>query len=60
MADKYLISGATRELVRDVLPADTELLDLGEKRLKDLLRPEHLYQLNIVGTLRNFPAIEDA
>jgi predicted ATPase/class 3 adenylate cyclase len=46
---QILLSGATRELVRDVLPANTELIDLGEKRLKDLLRPEHIYQLNIAG-----------
>src|SRR6185436_13294766 len=41
---QILISGATRELVRDGLPTNTELSDLGEKRLKDLLRPEHLFQ----------------
>ena len=46
---QILLSGATRELVRDVLPANTQLLDLGEKRLKDLLRPEHIYQLNSAG-----------
>ena len=33
---QILLSGATRELVRDALPTNTELLDLGEKRLKDL------------------------
>jgi predicted ATPase/class 3 adenylate cyclase len=55
---QILISGATRELVRDVLPENTELLDLGEKRLKDLLRPEHLYQLNIFGLLTSFPALK--
>src|SRR5215510_1177645 len=43
---QILLSGATRELVRDALPKNSELIDLGEKRLKDLLRPEHLYQLN--------------
>jgi predicted ATPase/class 3 adenylate cyclase len=42
---QILLSGATRELVRDALPGNTELVDLGENRLKDLLRPEHLYQL---------------
>ena len=46
---QVLLSGAARELVRDSLPEGTELIDLGEKRLKDLLRPEHLYQLNIFG-----------
>src|SRR5215207_10280650 len=55
---QILISGATRELVRDVLPENTELLDLGERRLKDLLRPEHLYQLNIVELPATFPPLK--
>jgi predicted ATPase/class 3 adenylate cyclase len=55
---QILFSGATRELVRDALPANTELVDLGEKRLKDLLRPEHLYQLNISGLPTVFPPLE--
>ena len=55
---QVLISGATRELVRDALPANTELLDLGERRLKDLLRPEHLYQLHAPGLLSTFPPLQ--
>ena len=55
---QVLLSGATRELVRDVLAADIELLDLGEKRLKDLLRPEHIYQLNITGLPATFPLLK--
>src|SRR5215213_9383794 len=55
---QVLISRATYELVRDSLPADTELLDLGERRLKDLLRPEHLYQLNASGLLTAFPPLK--
>src|SRR5678816_1481262 len=51
---QILISGTTRELVRDALPADAELLDFGEKRLKDLRRPEHLYQLHAPGLPRTF------
>ena len=43
---QILLSSATRELVRDSLPEDAELVDLGERRLKDFLRPEYLYQLN--------------
>jgi predicted ATPase/class 3 adenylate cyclase len=54
---QVLLSGATRELVRDMLPIDAELLDLGEKRLKDLLRPEHLYQLNAAGLPATFPPL---
>ncbi|HJR80741.1 MAG TPA: tetratricopeptide repeat protein [Anaerolineales bacterium] len=51
---QVLISGATQELVRDVLPAEIELIDLGERRLKDLLRPEHLYQLQAPGLASTF------
>ena len=55
---QILLSGATRELVRYLLPIDSELQDLGEKRLKDLLRPEHLYQLNIAGLPTTFPRLK--
>jgi predicted ATPase/class 3 adenylate cyclase len=55
---QILLSGATRELVRDTLSTDTELLDLGERRLKDLLRPEHIYQLNALGRPLTFPPLK--
>jgi predicted ATPase len=55
---QILLSGATRELVRDIHPADSEFQDMGEKRLKDLLRPEHLYQLNGSGLPSNFPPLK--
>lgn len=55
---QILLSGAARELVRDTLPANTELIDLGEKHLKDLLRPEHLYQLNIADLVITFPPLK--
>ncbi|HEY5728893.1 MAG TPA: adenylate/guanylate cyclase domain-containing protein, partial [Anaerolineales bacterium] len=55
---QILLSGATRELVRDTLPKNTELNNLGEKRLKDLMRPEHIYQLNITGLPATFPPLK--
>ncbi|HSG44870.1 MAG TPA: adenylate/guanylate cyclase domain-containing protein, partial [Anaerolineales bacterium] len=55
---QILISSATHELVRDMLSKDSTLLDLGEKQLKDLLRPEHLYQLNISGLATTFPPLK--
>lgn len=55
---QILLSGATRDLVRDMLPKDVELLDLGERRLKELLRPEHLYQLNVLGLPSTFPLLK--
>jgi class 3 adenylate cyclase len=54
---QVLLSGATRELVRDSLAEHTELVDLGERRLKDLLRPERLYQLNALGLPSKFPPL---
>lgn len=55
---QILLSGATRELVRDTLPEDSDLSDLGERRLKDLSRPEHLYQLNASGLPAIFPPLK--
>ena len=54
---QVLISSSTRELVADELPADVALRDLGEHRLKDLDRPEQLFQL-VVGDLpADFPPL---
>jgi predicted ATPase/class 3 adenylate cyclase len=41
-----LISAAAAELVAGQLPADVSLLNLGEHRLRDLSRSEHIYQLS--------------
>src|SRR5262245_9182852 len=40
-----LLSQATRELAGDALPDGAALRDLGEHRLKDLTRPERVFQL---------------
>jgi len=42
---QVLVSLPTEELVRDHLPQGAQLRHLGEHRLRDLARPEHLYQL---------------
>ena len=42
---QILLSLATHELVRDQLPAGVELRNLHEHRLKDLIRPERIFQL---------------
>ena len=55
---QVLLSNITRELAGDGLPTDSEMVDLGEKRLKDLLRPERLYQLNISGLTTTFPPLK--
>src|SRR6185312_15729308 len=42
---QILCSGATAELVIDSLPDDVELTDLGMRQLKNLPRPEHVFEL---------------
>ena len=54
---QVLISGATRALVEGALPTDSALRDLGIHRLKDIDRPEHLYQLVINDLPDDFPPI---
>ncbi|MFV1990491.1 MAG: adenylate/guanylate cyclase domain-containing protein, partial [Acidimicrobiales bacterium] len=52
-----VISGATYELVQDQLPQGTALVDMGDHGLKDLTRPEHVYQLNVDGLPSEFPPL---
>src|ERR1700752_3091500 len=54
---QILISSVTAELAREHLPENTNLLDLGEHRLKNLSKPEHLYQINAPGLRTEFPAL---
>jgi YVTN family beta-propeller protein len=51
---QVLLSRSTRELVEDELPTGVTLRDLGERRLKDLQRPERLAQLVIEGLPSQF------
>lgn len=53
-----LISLATEQLVRDDLPENISLRDMGEQRLKDLVHPEHIYQLIIPNLPVDFPPIK--
>jgi predicted ATPase/class 3 adenylate cyclase len=54
---QILLSLATQELVRDQLPEETALRDLGERRLKDLFRPERVFQLNAPNLPSEFPPL---
>ncbi len=54
---QVVISARLGELVGDRLPAGVHLRDLGEHRLKDLARPEHLLQVDIEGLSGDFPAL---
>ncbi|HVE63903.1 MAG TPA: adenylate/guanylate cyclase domain-containing protein [Mycobacteriales bacterium] len=52
-----LLSAPVFELVRDKLPAGVSVRDLGEHRMKDLIRPEHIWQLDVDGLAREFPPL---
>jgi predicted ATPase/class 3 adenylate cyclase len=54
---QVLISGVTAGLVRDALPSQASLRDLGEHRLRDLTRSEHVHQLRAPGLAAEFPAL---
>jgi predicted ATPase/class 3 adenylate cyclase len=54
---QVLVSAATATLVRELIPAGASLLDLGEHRLRDLVAPEHIYQLSHPALLNSFPAL---
>ncbi len=54
---QVLISGATAELARGDMPTEATLHDLGAHRLKDLARPERVYQLVAPDLLRDFPPL---
>ncbi len=44
---QILCSGATAELVIDSLPDDVMLADLGMRQLRNLARPEHVFELHL-------------
>src|SRR5215204_2923767 len=54
---QILISLATEKLVRDEVPEETGLRDLGERRLKDLSRPERVFQITASGLPATFPPL---
>ena len=61
---QIVVSTTTEELLHDALPEKYGFIDLGEHRLRDLGRPEHLFQVThpdlewefaALGTLEAFP-----
>src|SRR5580658_6249555 len=54
---QVLLSETAATLVRDSLLAGTALKDLGVHRLKDLGRPEHIFQLQAPGLKAEFPPL---
>jgi predicted ATPase/class 3 adenylate cyclase len=54
---QVLVSEAAAVLVRDGLPEGAGLADLGSHRLKDLGRPERIFQLTAAGMPARFPPL---
>ncbi len=54
---QVVVSGATAQLLRGVMPENIELHDLGEHRLKDLVEPEQVWQLLAPGLPETFPPL---
>jgi predicted ATPase/class 3 adenylate cyclase len=55
---QVLLSQAVQQLSRRALPAGSELQDLGEHRLRDLLEPERVYQLLHPDLPAEFPPLK--
>jgi predicted ATPase/class 3 adenylate cyclase len=54
---QVLVSSATKILAGHRIPTEMTFRDLGEHRLKDLEKPEHIFQLVIPGVRSDFPPI---
>ena len=55
--DQIVLSDATWRIVRDAVGDDVEFRDLGEHRLKDLSRPERIFQLVAPDLPTDFPPL---
>jgi predicted ATPase/class 3 adenylate cyclase len=55
--DQVLVSGVAADLLQGSMPSQSSLRHLGEHRLKDLARPEQVYQLVAPGLPEKFPAL---
>jgi YVTN family beta-propeller protein len=55
---QVLLSSTTKELAEEELPAGVSIRDLGERRLKDLERPERIFQLVIQGLESEFAQLK--
>jgi predicted ATPase/class 3 adenylate cyclase len=54
---QVLVSSSTESLLADDLPEGVGLIDLGEHRLRDLTRAEHVYQVVAGGIGGEFPPL---
>ena len=56
--DQVLVSQATHDVVVDTLPSGVALRDLGRHRLRDLERPERIFQLTAPGLRAELPPLK--
>lgn len=54
---QVVVSARATDLLGDRLPGGVQLRDMGEHRLKDLIAPEHVFQLDIEGLPGEFPPL---
>ncbi len=54
---QVVVSRSTAEVVRDRLPNGMKLVELGLHSLKDLERPEEVFQLDVDGVSADFPPL---
>ncbi len=54
---QVVASGAVAGLVREALPPGASLVDLGEHRLEDLARPEHVFGVVAADAIAAFPPL---
>jgi predicted ATPase/class 3 adenylate cyclase len=54
---QIVCSQTTADLARDALPDGVVLIDLGEHRLRDLSRPERVFQIARAGLVHEFPRL---
>lgn len=55
---QILLSAASQRLVHSNLPPNTKLRDMGFRRLKDLARPEQIFQVVADGLVAEFPPLK--
>ena len=55
---QVVASATTALLLRDMMPDQADLRDMGEHRLKDLVEPERVWQLLAPGLTEQFPPLQ--
>src|SRR5215831_17584837 len=55
---QILLTLATEELLRDHLPPSVGLHDLGQRRLRDVIHPERIFQVTASDLPSDFPALK--